>query len=79
MRPVLLCLLALGGCSVVDALENARTPSEAYYLIRNSEDERNPYENDPKYSPVYCTVDGVQFRSTVAACAESNGTASPVN
>lgn len=79
MRVFMICLISLGGCGTVDAFEKARTPSEAYYLIKKKDGDKsaNPYNNDPNYAPVYCTVDGVEFRSTVAACAESDGIAIP--
>ena len=81
MRVFVIVLFLLGGCGAVDAVENARTPAEAIYLLRKNEDEKrvNPYDNDPRYRAVYCTVDGVEFRSTVAACKESNGKAQFAN
>jgi len=39
----------------------------------------NPYDNDPKYAQVYCTVKGIEIRTTAAACTESDGIAIPVN
>ena len=80
MRFLILGLLVLSGCGAVDAVENARTPDEAIYLLRKSEGDKgvNPYENDPKYTPVYCMIDGAQYRATVASCAEDGGTATPV-
>ena len=76
---IVACVLVLGGCNTLDALHKARTPSEAYYLIKKKEgdDTVNPYENAPKYAPVYCTVKGIEFRSTVAGCAEAGGIAIP--
>ena len=81
MRVWLVCLFLLGGCNTVDALDKARTPSEAYYLMNKKDGDRtvNPYENDPKYAQVYCTVKGVEFRTTAAACADSEGIAIPAN
>jgi hypothetical protein len=81
MRVLLIAMLLLGGCGAVDALEKSRSSSEAYYLIKKKDGDKavNPYDNDPKYAPVYCTVDGVEFRSTVAACAESDGIAIPTS
>ncbi|NKB59870.1 MAG: hypothetical protein GKS00_26470 [Alphaproteobacteria bacterium] len=81
MRPFVTLLFLLSGCDAVDAVENARTPSEAIYLLRQSEDEKrvNPYDNDPRYRAVYCSVDGVEFRSTVNACSKANGEARLTN
>lgn len=80
LRAAILCLLLLGGCGAVDAVKNARTPDEAIYLLRKSEGDEhaNPYENDPKYTAVYCTVGGVQYRATVASCTEDGGEATPI-
>jgi len=79
MRVLLIATLLLGGCGSVDAFEKSRSPSEAYYLMKKKDGDKtvNPYDNDPQYAPVYCTVDGAEFRSTAAACAESNGIAIP--
>jgi hypothetical protein len=81
MRVLLIGLFLLGGCGTVDALEKARTPSEAYYLIKKKKGDKsvNPYDNDPKYAPVYCTVDGVEFRTTAADCENSKGIAIPTS
>ena len=79
MRVLLIGLFLLGACGTMDALEKARTPSEAYYMINKKDGDRsvNPYDNDPQYAPVYCTVNGVEFRTTGAACANSEGIAIP--
>ena len=81
MRPLLVCLLLLGGCNSFEAIDKARTPSEAIYLLKKKDGDNsvNPYENEPKYAQVYCTVKGVEFRTTAAACADSDGIAIPVN
>lgn len=80
MRILIVSLLLLGGCGAVDALQNARTPDEAIYLLRKSEGEErvNPYERAPEYTAVYCTVDGVQYRATVTACEQDGGEATPI-
>ena len=80
MRVILLALFVLSGCGAMDAFENARSPAEAYYLLKKKDDDKsaNPYDHDPKYRPVYCTVDGAQFRATAATCTEAKGTATPV-
>ncbi len=79
MRVLILAAFVLAGCGAVDALENARSPEEALYLLQKPTDEKaaNPYDNNPKYRAVYCEVDGAQFRSTVTACAEAKGKAVP--
>lgn len=79
MRLLIACALLLGACNTIDALNKARTPSEAFYLIKKKDGDTgvNPYEDDPKYAQVYCTVKGVEFRTTAEACAESEGIAIP--
>tara|TARA_Y100000588_G_scaffold132219_1_gene144928 strand:+ start:476 stop:721 length:246 start_codon:yes stop_codon:yes gene_type:complete len=81
MRIWLACLLLLGGCNTMEVLDKARTPAEAYYLMKKKDGDKsvNPYDNDPKYAQVYCTVKGIEFRTTAAACTESDGIAIPVN
>ena len=50
-----------------------------YYLLKKSDSDKtiNPYDNDPDYAQVYCTVDTVEFRTTAAACADADGIAIP--
>lgn len=81
MRVLLACVFLLSGCGSIDAFENARSPAEAYHMLNkeNGVDSVNPYDHDPKYAQVYCTVDKVEFRTTAAACAEANGIAIPTN
>ncbi len=79
MRGILLIAFLVGGCGALDALENARSPEEAIYLLKKPTDEKsvNPYDNNPKYRAVYCQVDGAEFRTTLNACAAAKGKATP--
>jgi len=81
MRLFLGCLLMLGACNTMEALQDARSPAEAYYLLKKKDGDKsvNPYDGDPDYQAVYCRVEGMEFRSTVSACADANGKAVPVN
>jgi hypothetical protein len=81
MRSLLLAAFLLGGCGALDAFENSRSPEEAFYLLKKKEDDKslNPYDNNPKYRAVYCLVDGIEFRSTVSACAKAKGKARLTN
>ena len=52
MRVLPIGLILLVGYGTLDALENARTPSEAFYMIKKKEGDKNvnPYDNDPHFS-----------------------------
>ena len=81
MRVLLACVFLLSGCGSNDAFENARSPAEAYHMLNKKNDDKavNPYDNDPDYAQVYCTVDKIEFRTTAAACAEADGIAVPAS